>query len=220
MKILVVFVMLLKGLLALDLSALKEDIKGQYLKAYKTLDLKIDAIELKVPERFANAVLESYDLGSKDTLKKDGVVFLNLKIQNEPNLRLPVRYSVIGSIQAFKSSSVIKKDENITSNNTIQTRINFGSVESPLIIQSINQASAKVYIAPNTILTASKIQPLIIVRKNDMIMGVLKEGRITLEINLQALENGSLNQIIQAKNLESNKILKVRVLNNSKVQIL
>ncbi len=212
--------MLLKGLLALDLSALKEDIKGQYLKAYKTLDLKIDAIELKVPERFANAVLESYDLGSKDTLKKDGVVFLNLKIQNEPNLRLPVRYSVIGSIQAFKSSSVIKKDENITSNNTIQTRINFGSVESPLIIQSINQASAKVYIAPNTILTASKIQPLIIVRKNDMIMGVLKEGRITLEINLQALENGSLNQIIQAKNLESNKILKVRVLNNSKVQIL
>ncbi|WQZ70308.1 flagella basal body P-ring formation protein FlgA [Helicobacter pylori] len=43
---------------------------------------------------------------------------------------------------------------------------------------------------------------------------------IHIEISLKALENGALNQIIQAKNLESNKILKAKVLSSSKAQIL
>lgn len=65
-----------------------------------------------------------------------------------------------------------------------------------------------------------KTQALIIVRKNDIITGVYEEGQISIEISLKALENGALNQIIQAKNLESNKILKAKILSGSKAQIL
>ncbi|WRA00284.1 flagellar basal body P-ring formation protein FlgA [Helicobacter pylori] len=217
MKILILFLFCLNALFALDSNALKTEIKEAYLKEYKDLKLEIETINLEIPERFSNAPILSYELNASNKLK-DGVVFLRL--ENEPNLRLPVRYSVIGSMQAFKSASAIKKDENITANNTQKERIPFGVLSNPLLEGAIDRVSAKHFIPPNTLLSADKTQALIIVRKNDIITGVYEEGQISIEISLKALENGALNQIIQAKNLESNKILKAKVLSSSKAQIL
>ncbi|GHQ82986.1 flagella basal body P-ring formation protein FlgA [Helicobacter pylori] len=218
MKILILFLMCLNVLFALDSNALKTEIKKAYLKEYKDLKLEIETINLEIPERFSNAPILSYELNASNRLKKDGVVFLRL--ENEPNLRLPVRYSVIGSMQAFKSVGAIKKDENITANNTQKERVLFGTLSNPLLEGAINKVSAKNFIPPNTLLSADKTQALIIVHKNDIITGVYEEGQISIEISLKALENGALNQIIQAKNLESNKILKAKVLSSSKAQIL
>ncbi|GAA8098210.1 flagellar basal body P-ring formation chaperone FlgA [Helicobacter pylori] len=218
MKILILFFMVLRTLLAMDTNTLKTEIKEAYLKEYKDLKLEIETIHLEIPERFSNASILSYELNASNKLKKDGVVFLRL--ENEPNLRLPVRYSVIGSMQAFKSTEAIKKDENITANNTQKERVLFGTLSNPLLEGAIDKVSAKNFIPPNTLLSADKTQALIIVRKNDIITGVYEEGQISIEISLKALENGALNQIIQAKNLESNKILKAKVLSSSKAQIL
>ncbi|WQV81778.1 flagellar basal body P-ring formation protein FlgA [Helicobacter pylori] len=218
MKILILFFMVLRTLLAMDTNMLKAEIKAIYLKEYKDLKLEIETINLEIPERFSNASILSYELNASNKLKKDGVVFLRL--ENEPNLRLPVRYSVIGSMQAFKSASAIKKDENITANNTKKERVLFGALSNPLLEGAIDKVSAKHFIPPDTLLSADKTQALIIVRKNDIITGVYEEGQISIEISLKALENGALNQIIQAKNLESNKILKAKVLSSSKAQIL
>lgn len=218
MKIVILFFMVLRTLLAMDTNMLKTEIKAIYLKEYKDLKLEIETINLEIPERFSNASILSYELNASNKLKKDGVVFLRL--ENEPNLRLPVRYSVIGSMQAFKSVSAIKKDENITANNTQKERVLFGALSNPLLEGAINKVSAKHFIPPDTLLSADKTQALIIVRKNDIITGVYEEGQISIEISLKALENGALNQIIQAKNLESNKILKAKVLSSSKAQIL
>ncbi len=218
MKILTLFFMVLRTLLAMDTNMLKTEIKETYLKEYKDLKLEIETIDLEIPERFSNAPILSYELNASNKLKKDGVVFL--KLENEPNLRLPVRYSVIGSMQAFKSIEAIKKDENITANNTQKERVLFGALSNPLLEGAIDKVSAKNFIPPNTLLSMDKTQALIIVRKNDIITGVYEEGQISIEISLKALENGTLNQIIQAKNLESNKILKAKVLSSSKAQIL
>ncbi|MDU9710390.1 flagellar basal body P-ring formation chaperone FlgA [Helicobacter pylori] len=218
MKILTLFFMVLRTLLAMDTNMLKAEIKAIYLKEYKDLKLEIETINLEIPERFSNASILSYELSASNKLKKDGVVFLRL--ENEPNLRLPVRYSVIGSMQAFKSIGAIKKDENITANNTKKERVLFGALSNPLLEGAIDKVSAKHFIPPDTLLSMDKTQALIIVRKNDIITGVYEEGQISIEISLKALENGALNQIIQAKNLESNKILKAKVLSSSKAQIL
>ncbi|MCQ2652523.1 flagellar basal body P-ring formation protein FlgA [Helicobacter pylori] len=218
MKILALFFMVLRTLLAMDTNMLKTEIKEIYLKEYKDLKLEIETINLEIPERFSNASILSYELNASNKLKKDGVVFLRL--ENEPNLRLPVRYSVIGSMQAFKSIGAIKKDENITANNTQKERVLFGVLSNPLLEGAIDKVSAKHFIPPDTLLSMDKTQALIIVRKNDIITGVYEEGQISIEISLKALENGALNQIIQAKNLESNKILKAKVLSSSKAQIL
>ncbi len=218
MKILILFFMVLRTLLAMDTNMLKAEIKEIYLKEYQDLKLEIETINLEIPERFSNTPILSYELNASNKLKKDGVVFLRL--ENEPNLRLPVRYSVIGSMQAFKSISAIKKDENITANNTKKERVLFGALSNPLLESTIDRVSAKNFIPPNTLLSMDKTQALIIVRKNDIITGVYEEGQISIEISLKALENGALNQIIQAKNLESNKILKAKVLSSSKAQIL
>ncbi|WRA17395.1 flagellar basal body P-ring formation protein FlgA [Helicobacter pylori] len=218
MKILALFFMVLRTLLAMDTNMLKTEIKEIYLKEYKDLKLEIETINLEIPERFSHASILSYELNASNKLKKDGVVFLRL--ENEPNLRLPVRYSVVGSMQAFKSMGAIKKDENITANNTKKERVLFGALSNPLLEGAIDRVSAKHFIPPDTLLSMDKTQALIIVRKNDIITGVYEEGQISIEISLKALENGALNQIIQAKNLESNKILKAKVLSGSKAQIL
>ncbi|WRG41210.1 flagellar basal body P-ring formation protein FlgA [Helicobacter pylori] len=218
MKILTLFLIGLNALFALDSNALKTEIKEIYLKEYKDLKLEIETISLEIPERFSNTPILSYELNASNKLKKDGVVFLRL--ENEPNLRLPVRYSVIGSMQVFKSIGAIKKDENITANNTKKERVLFGALSNPLLEGAIDRVSAKHFIPPDTLLSMDKTQALIIVRKNDIITGVYEEGQISIEISLKALENGALNQIIQAKNLESNKILKAKVLSSSKAQIL
>ncbi|GAA7520925.1 flagellar basal body P-ring formation chaperone FlgA [Helicobacter pylori] len=210
--------MVLNALLAMDINTLKTEIKAIYLKEYKDLKLEIETINLEIPERFSHSLIISYELNPTNKLKKDGVVFLRL--ENEPNLRLPVRYSVIASMQAFKSISAIKKDENITANNTKKERVLFGALSNPLLEGAIDKVSAKHFIPPDTLLSVDKTQALIIVRKNDIITGVYEEGQISIEISLKALENGALHQIIQAKNLESNKILKAKVLSSSKAQIL
>ncbi|AFI03599.1 flagellar basal body P-ring formation chaperone FlgA [Helicobacter cetorum] len=220
MKAFIGVLIFLNLLFALDLNTIEKEIAKTYLKEYQALHLEIEKINLNLAERFNNAKILSYELGSKETLRKDGVVFLNIELENQSKMRLPVRYSIIGSIQAFKSVGIIKKDENITEANTLATRIPFGSLESPLLESAINHSSAKVYIAPSTLLNASKVQALIVVHKGDVIVGVYQEGRIILETNLQVLENGALNSVIQAKNLESNKILKVRILSSSKAQVL
>ncbi|WQT33433.1 flagellar basal body P-ring formation protein FlgA [Helicobacter pylori] len=218
MKIFILFFMVLNALLAMDINTLKTEIKAIYLKEYKDLKLEIETINLEIPERFSHSLIISYELNPTNKLKKDGVVFLRL--ENEPNLRLPVRYSVIASMQAFKSISAIKKDENITANNTKKERVLFGALSNPLLEGAIDKVSAKHFIPPDTLLSVDKTQALIIVRKNDIITGVYEEGQISIEISLKALENGALHQIIQAKNLESNKILKAKVLSSSKAQIL
>ncbi|EJB68532.1 flagellar basal body P-ring formation chaperone FlgA [Helicobacter pylori] len=218
MKILTLFLIGLNVLFALDLNALKTGIKETYLKEYQDLKLEIETINLEIPERFSHASILSYELSASNKLKKDGVVFL--KLENEPNLRLPVRYSVIGSMQVFKSTSAIKKDENITTNNAKKERVLFGALSNPLLEGAIDKVSAKHFIPPDTLLSMDKTQALIIVRKNDIITGVYEEGQISIEISLKALENGALHQVIQAKNLESNKILKAKVLSSSKAQIL
>ncbi|WRG01207.1 flagellar basal body P-ring formation protein FlgA [Helicobacter pylori] len=218
MKILTLFFMVLRTLLAMDTNMLKAEIKEAYLKEYKDLKLEIETINLEIPERFSHTSILSYELSASNKLKKDGVVFL--KLENEPNLRLPVRYSVIGNMQAFKSIGAIKKDENITANNTKKERVLFGTLSNPLLEGAIDKVSAKHFIPPDTLLSMDKTQALIIVRKNDIITGVYEEGQISIEISLKALENGALNQVIQAKNLESNKILKAKVLSSSKAQIL
>lgn len=144
MKILTLFLIGLNALFALDLNALKTEIKEIYLKEYKDLKLEIETINLEIPERFSHASILSYELNASHKLKKDGVVFLRL--ENEPNLRLPVRYSVIGSMQAFKSIGAIKKDENITANNTKKERVLFGALSNPLLEGAIDRVSAKNFI--------------------------------------------------------------------------
>ncbi|WP_208397942.1 flagella basal body P-ring formation protein FlgA, partial [Helicobacter pylori] len=84
---------------------------------------------------------------------------------------------VIGSMQAFKSISAIKKDENITANNTQKERVSFGALSNPLLESAIDRVSAKHFIPPDTLLSADKTQALIIVRKNDIITGVYEEGQ-------------------------------------------
>lgn len=173
MKILILFLFCLNVLFALDSNALKTEIKEAYLKEYKDLKLEIETINLEIPERFSHASILSYELNASNKLKKDGVVFLRL--ENEPNLRLP-RYSVIGSMQAFKSISAIKKDENITANNTQKERVLFGALSNPLLEGAINKVARKI-LSPNTLLSMDKTQALIIVRKNDIITGVYEEGK-------------------------------------------
>ncbi|RVZ39398.1 flagella basal body P-ring formation protein FlgA, partial [Helicobacter pylori] len=156
MKILTLFFICLNALFALDSNALKTEIKETYLKEYKDLKLEIETINLEIPERFSHAPILSYELSTSNKLKKDGVVFL--KLENESNLRLPVRYSVIGSMQAFKSVSAIKKDENITANNTKKERVLFGALSNPLLEGAIDKVSAKHFIPPNTLLSMDKTQ--------------------------------------------------------------
>ncbi|WP_281778555.1 flagella basal body P-ring formation protein FlgA, partial [Helicobacter suis] len=76
------------------------------------------------------------------------------------------------------------------------------------------------FIAPHTILSIDRVGPKILIYKHEIFSATLKEGPLFLETSLQALENGVLNQVIQALNVRSKKVVQVKITGLLKGEVL
>ncbi|PAF48143.1 flagella basal body P-ring formation protein FlgA [Helicobacter sp. 12S02634-8] len=202
--------------------SIKDYLAQAYQKHYQPYHIKIKAITLTPPPNIAikDYQISSYSLDSKYLNKKTGILLLNTIYHNSA-LKIPLEYQIEASIDVYRATTAIKKSQNIDTTNTTKDQIPLDKItQLPIKDTQIDQISAKSYIPANTIITADKIQAKILIYKNDLFKGIIKDGHINLETTLIAKENGSKNQTIHAINPESKKMIRVKVIDKGKGEVL
>ncbi|PAF50825.1 flagellar basal body P-ring formation chaperone FlgA [Helicobacter sp. 13S00477-4] len=205
-----------------NIDQIKNYIQNAYEKQYKNYNIHITNISLSIP---ANIPLQDYkiisiDMDSKSLNKKSANIFLNATLNNTI-LKIPLQYEIQATIDVYKSTSTIKKYQNITDANTIKTQIPLERIaQLPIIKDQINHISAKSYTPPNSIITSDKIQSKILIYKDNRFVGIIKNNHINIETTLIAKENGSKNQIINAINPDTKKVIRVKIIDENKGEIL
>lgn len=201
---------------------IKNYIQKAYQEKYKDYGINIKSISVSIPPNASvkNNKLEAISLDPKYLSKKDGMVLLNM-IAGNSLVKIPLQYEIQATINVYRAKETIKTSQNITSENTAKDTIIFDKINQiPIKSSQIDHTSAKSYISPNSIITSDKIQSKILIRKNDSFTGFFKDKQITLQTTLVAKENGAFGDIINAINPETKKIIKVKVIDSDKGEIL
>lgn len=223
MKNIFLLFILCAGLLWADnTTEIKSYIQKAYQEKYKDYDINIKSISLSISPNTSieNNKLQSISLDPKYLSKKDGMVLLNV-ISHNSLLKIPLQYQIQATINVYRAKETIKTSQDITSENTTKDTITFDKINQiPIKSSQIDHISAKSYITPNSIITSDKIQSKILIRKNDNFTGFFKDKQITLQTTLVAKENGAFGDIINAINPETKKIIKVKVTDSDKGEIL
>ncbi len=201
------------------LEVIKQEISQAYSQFYHNYAFSVRGVEaqiaggniadLKNPEPVINWRNQQF-------LRKDGLVSVGQR-----GHQVWIKYQVLADIQVYKSKTMLKKDQNLDATNTYAKSVPFEYFNAMPIDRSyIGNASTRSFLGANTTLSVDKVGPRILIYKHEIFSATLKEGPISLETSLQALENGVLNQVIQALNIRSKRVVQVKITGLLKGEVL
>ncbi len=204
-----------------NINLIKQKIKTQYEHFYKDNNIEIESItpyftqDSKINDVEIKAIYFSDNsLPSTSSLK---IEF----IYNHKSFTQILNYDVKANIKAIYAKTTIKKNQDITSEITYTKTIPLSMLKTPLLTQKdLNSVGAKVQIPSNTLITISQITGKILIHQNEPFIAIYHDGGILIQTTLIAKQDGRKNDIIQALNPESKKIIRVRVLENGNGEIL
>ncbi|WP_163498712.1 flagellar basal body P-ring formation chaperone FlgA [Helicobacter suis] len=202
-------------------SLLEQAISKAYTHFYAKYPFKIQAIKVELASGNLSMLDQILKVASPQDLRWRTQQFLNKEGVLSLDQKIWIKYSLNASIGIYKSKTMLRKDQNLDASNTYFENIPFTHFNAlPIDASYINNSSARSFIAPNTILSIDRVGPKILIYKHEIFNATLKEGPIFLETSLQALENGVLNQVIQALNMRSKKVIQVKITGLLKGEVL
>ena len=211
-----------KDIIAQDI-ANEENIKEYILSQYKALypHFELESISIDMPKSLnPKAKIRKLSLPSNATKKPSGTIIATI-LQGKGVVSVPIGYHIYANVLIVQATLSIKTGTDITQQNTQTQWISLSAIKgNPLPPQEIGNVSARSLIPPNSIITRDKVQERILVRKGDKITGLYKSQSMQAQIALKALQNGSKGNIIKAQNLQSGKILQVRIVDEGVGEIL
>ena len=201
----------------------EENIKEYILSQYKALypHFELESISIDIPKSLnPKAKIRKLSLPSNATKKPSGTIIATI-LQGKGVVSVPIGYHIYANVLIVQATLSIKTGTDITQQNTQTQWISLSAIKgNPLPPQEIGNVSARSLIPPNSIITRDKVQERILVRKGDKITGLYKSQSMQAQIALKALQNGSKGNIIKAQNLQSGKILQVRIVDEGVGEIL
>lgn len=194
---------------------LQNQVKSYFLQAYPSLKIKeiyLKPLSQTASKNFQASLTPSilkknkFEFFAQSDGKEGGVVFL---------------CGILGEIEVFVANGDIRSRQEFNRANTKKQIIPFkGFFQEPAVKDEIFQSQAKGFIKNTQIITRTKLAPKTLVQRGEMIDVVFQENGVKIETRLEAQKNGSLGEIITAKNLESKKIVKVKVIAQGKGEVL
>lgn len=211
-----------KDIIAQD-TANEDNIKEYILSQYRALypHFELEGISIDIPKSLnPKAKIRKLSLPSNATKKPSGTIIATI-LQGKGVVFVPIVYHIYANVLIVQATLSIKTGTDITQQNTQTQWISLSAIKgNPLPPQEIGNVSARSLIPPNSIITRDKVQERILVRKGDKITGLYKSQSMQAQIALKALQNGSKGNIIKAQNLQSGKILQVRIVDEGVGEIL
>lgn len=200
----------------------KEFLQKMYVKHHGE-NLQIQKILIRplglLPEHY-QAI--EYDLPSNALKRSKGTLTMKYcTLQNPQIKKVPLIYEIQAQFRVLKSTRVIHTNEVIDQNNTALDSVVFDRVWAEYMsLDDLGKNGAKSYIRADLPITKDKLKPRIVVKKGENIRVSTQEGGVMLEAVLIAKQNGVYDEVINALNPHSGKILRVRVVDAGKGEIL
>lgn len=165
----------------------------------KIIITKIDLKTSPLPEDFEE--YEFVRLGSGRFTRSIGFGRAEFKNAKNEQKNVFFKYFVKARLEAVKSISAIKKDEKLQAFHYKGVLLDFDKIPlNALSLDDTQNLIAKNNIKKNTILKENMFKTNALIKKNDPIIGVLKDKSIDVLIELVALQSGNLNEKVRAKN--------------------
>lgn len=196
------------------INAIKSAVEARFLEHYKAHNIKINSLEITplISQNLAKFKLEHINF---DLVRKTSGNFEVQIRHNELKKRVFFSFTIDATLDALSATSSIKTGEVISEHNSTRAQIPLTrNMALPASTEIVNEYEAKSFIAGGATILPSKITPKIIVRKGDILSVAFRDGDINIVFSVRALENGAKGQNIRAENTQSNKTLRVIILNS------
>lgn len=201
----------------MEFEAPKEFIKRHYVEFYEQncpQSFAISDIIIHSPQDidFKNA---SFAFFKKNTAFKNakGTLVVNSKnAQSKKEQKHFIHYIIKAQIKGFETTKNMRPGENFDENNTKIVEFDFDKMTSmPVCENEITFSSARTYLNSGTLLSKDKIRKALLVKKGEIIFVNAKTQGVSMQNTFEAMQNGGFGEIINAKNTDSGRVVKVKI---------
>lgn len=201
---------------SLPLQQVKQKISSALLEQYP--QIKIQAIKLKP----IGAEIKTSKVFELKTIQN--AIFKKKKFQillNTPEGVVPFLCEIDAKIEVYVAKEDIRAREDLQWGNVEKKWVEFeGFLQPPIDEREFLSSSARSFIKQGQIITSNKIKPKLFVKKGDMIEASYQEGGVKIVARLEAMQNGSLGEVIVARNPVSKKSVKLKITAQGKGEVL
>ncbi|KAB0580553.1 flagellar basal body P-ring formation protein FlgA [Campylobacter volucris] len=200
-----------------------DEVKLALIKEFKTNYPQIEIISLELntqsslPEDFNQYVF--LKLGNHNFEKADGFIKAEFKTPEQFKKNIFFKYFLKAKLEVLQSTRLISRNENLSPASFKIVKIPFDKVPSGILKKDeIANLIAKSNIRENMILKYNMFKTKTLIQRNDSVYGVMKDGDLSMIIELKAMQSGNLNQRIRLKNKEG-KVVHGKVISKNYVEI-
>lgn len=200
-----------------------DEVKLALIKEFKTNYPQIEIISLELntqsslPEDFNQYVF--LKLGNHNFEKADGFIKAEFKTPEQFKKNIFFKYFLKAKLEVLQSTRPISRNENLSPASFKMVKIPFDKVPSGILKKDeIANLIAKSNIRENMILKYNMFKTKTLIQRNDSVYGVMKDGDLSMIIELKAMQSGNLNQRIRLKNKEG-KVVHGKVISKNYVEI-
>lgn len=203
-----------------NLQKVQDFIKAQYLSRYDGLHISSVNLLLNKNTKINEVVLDQITLKPVVNSKFSGILSLDYTYKGY-RYHDDIKYSLEGKIDALIAKMNIKGGENLTEQNTRKASLSLSDIRHiPASKTDVLSGAAKFFITKDSVISENYITKRILIRKNEMFTAHYKNEGVYVEITLRAKENGQKDQVIEAINPVTKKVLNVKVIDLNKGEIL
>jgi flagella basal body P-ring formation protein FlgA len=198
-----------------DMSSLHVRLKEYYKKYYKKIDIK--ALHVR-PKSYMQKLPRSYEvvIPAKNYHNNHGTFYL----KTDTKRRLFFDYKLDAFINVVVAKRTIERKENLTPFNTKIKNIKFKNFKSPPLskISSASKWCAKIRLKEGRILTQRDIKTIPLVKKNQNVTVIVRDGSLHVELSAIAQKDGALYDMITIQK-SNGEHLKAQVIGANRVEI-
>lgn len=183
--------------------------------------LRIDSIKFSNLEElqgvdFTNADFELF--GKISALKKSSGTLVAKFPQDKKKIFL--QYEVYAFVKTLSTTRNVSAGEELQDSVSAQEVAFERFSVLPACESDLALASAKVYLTKGSFVSKDKLRPKILVKKGELVL-VQSEGEgFSMQNSLEALQNGTFGEVINAKNTQSGKVVRIKITNKNKGTLL
>jgi len=212
----VFFCLALSSVFAMNLDAVKSALAKEFQNNFPNIIIK--DIQLKanaLPKDFENYTFLRIAPGN--FTKAQGFLRAEFKSPKSIQRNVFFRFFIQANLEILRAKHSINRGDKLGSLDYELVLMDFDKVPlNALFLDDVKELVAKTRINKNAILKENMFKTKALIKKNDNIIGILKDENVNISIELVALESANLNERIRVKNKEG-RILQGKVIAKDKV---
>ena len=200
------------GNLELIKAALTKEYQNNFPQiAIKQVDLKITSL----PKDFEQ--FEFLRIANGKFNKSQGFLRAEFKTPQNISKNVFFRYFIRANLEVLRSTRAIKRGDRLGALDYKIVLMDFDKVPSNALgVEDLNNLLAKSNISKNTILRQNMFKTTAIIKRNDQVIGVLKDSGVDVLIELVALQSANLGERIRVKSKDG-KVMQGVVMGKNRV---